>query len=54
MVPRGKVSVTWAGIDGAGPVEWLDLDILPGPDHFLHLEDPSRVNGRIVEFLTAP
>ena len=31
----------------------LEAEILPGVGHFLHLEDPARVNGRIVEFLTA-
>ena len=31
----------------------LEAEILPGLGHFLHLEDPAKVNGRIVEFLTA-
>ena len=31
----------------------LEVEILPGVGHFLHLEDPAKVNGRIVEFLTA-
>jgi len=31
----------------------LDVDVLEGVGHFLHLEDPARVNRRIVEFLTA-
>jgi pimeloyl-ACP methyl ester carboxylesterase len=31
----------------------LDAEILPGLGHFLHLEEPAKVNGRIVEFLTA-
>jgi pimeloyl-ACP methyl ester carboxylesterase len=30
----------------------LDIEVLPGLGHFLHLEDPARVNRRIVEFLT--
>ena len=30
----------------------LEAEILPGLGHFLHLEDPAGVNGRIVEFLT--
>jgi pimeloyl-ACP methyl ester carboxylesterase len=30
----------------------LDLEILPGLGHFLHLEDPAGVNRRIVGFLT--
>jgi pimeloyl-ACP methyl ester carboxylesterase len=30
----------------------LDVEIFPGLGHFLHLEDPPRVNQRIVEFLT--
>jgi pimeloyl-ACP methyl ester carboxylesterase len=30
----------------------LEMEILPGLGHFLHLEDPAGVNGRIVEFLT--
>jgi pimeloyl-ACP methyl ester carboxylesterase len=32
----------------------LDTEIIPGLGHFLHLEDPAKVNGRIIEFLTAP
>ncbi|MEW6476096.1 MAG: alpha/beta hydrolase [Actinomycetota bacterium] len=32
----------------------LDVEILPGVGHFLHLEDRARVNRRIVEFLTTP
>jgi len=31
----------------------LDLEILDGVGHFLHLEDPTRVNRRIIDFLTA-
>jgi pimeloyl-ACP methyl ester carboxylesterase len=31
----------------------LETEILPGLGHFLHLEDPAGVNGRILEFLTA-
>jgi len=31
----------------------LEVEILPGVGHFLHLEDPATVNGRIIEFLTA-
>jgi pimeloyl-ACP methyl ester carboxylesterase/REP element-mobilizing transposase RayT len=31
----------------------LEAEIMPGVGHFLHLEDPAKVNGRIVEFLTA-
>jgi pimeloyl-ACP methyl ester carboxylesterase len=31
----------------------LEVEIFPGLGHFLHLEDPARVNHRIVEFLTA-
>ena len=31
----------------------LDADIIPSVGHFLHLEDPAKINGRIVEFLTA-
>jgi pimeloyl-ACP methyl ester carboxylesterase len=31
----------------------LDAEVLPGVGHFLHLEDPARVNRRIVDFLTA-
>ena len=31
----------------------LDVDVLPGLGHFLHLEDPAGVNRRIIEFLTA-
>lgn len=31
----------------------LEAEILPGLGHFLHLEDPATVNGRIVEFLAA-
>ena len=31
----------------------LDVDVLAGVGHFLHLEDPARVNRRIVGFLTA-
>jgi pimeloyl-ACP methyl ester carboxylesterase len=31
----------------------LEVEILPGVGHFLHLEDPATVNRRIVEFLTA-
>jgi pimeloyl-ACP methyl ester carboxylesterase len=31
----------------------LEAEILPGVGHFLHLEDPATINGRIVEFLTA-
>ncbi|HEV7534096.1 MAG TPA: alpha/beta hydrolase, partial [Acidimicrobiia bacterium] len=30
----------------------VEIDVLDGVGHFLHLEDPVRVNGRIVEFLT--
>jgi pimeloyl-ACP methyl ester carboxylesterase len=30
----------------------LEAEIIPGVGHFLHLEDPAKVNGRIVEFLT--
>jgi pimeloyl-ACP methyl ester carboxylesterase len=30
----------------------LEAEILPGLGHFLHLENPAKVNGRIVEFLT--
>ena len=30
----------------------LEAEILPGVGHFLHLEAPAEVNGRIVEFLT--
>jgi pimeloyl-ACP methyl ester carboxylesterase len=30
----------------------LDVEVLPGLGHFLHLEDPAGVNRRIVEFLT--
>jgi pimeloyl-ACP methyl ester carboxylesterase len=30
----------------------LELEVLPGLGHFLHLEDPAVVNRRIVEFLT--
>jgi len=33
--------------------EGLEVDVLPGLGHFLHLEDPSGVNRRIVEFLQA-
>jgi pimeloyl-ACP methyl ester carboxylesterase len=31
----------------------LEAEMIPGVGHFLHLEDPAGVNGRIVEFLTA-
>jgi pimeloyl-ACP methyl ester carboxylesterase len=31
----------------------LEAEVLPGLGHFLHLEDPGRVNGRIVDFRTA-
>ena len=31
----------------------VDIEILDGVGHFLHLEDPDKVNRRIVEFLTA-
>lgn len=31
----------------------VEAEVYPGLGHFLHLEDPARVNGRIVEFLTA-
>jgi pimeloyl-ACP methyl ester carboxylesterase len=31
----------------------LESEILPGVGHFLHLEDPAGVNGRIVRFLSA-
>ena len=31
----------------------LEVEGLPGLGHFLHLEDPAKVNGRIIEFLTA-
>jgi len=31
----------------------LEAEVLPGVGHFLHLEDPAKVNGRILEFLTA-
>lgn len=30
----------------------LELEIVPGTGHFLHLEDPETVNRRVVEFLT--
>ncbi len=30
----------------------LDVDVLPGLGHFLHLEDPAGVSRRIVAFLT--
>jgi pimeloyl-ACP methyl ester carboxylesterase len=30
----------------------LELEILPGLGHFLHLEDPAGVNSRILRFLT--
>jgi pimeloyl-ACP methyl ester carboxylesterase len=29
----------------------LDAEVLPGLGHFLHVEDPTVVNGRIVDFL---
>ncbi|HVW32221.1 MAG TPA: alpha/beta hydrolase [Acidimicrobiia bacterium] len=32
----------------------LEVEIVPGVGHFLHLEDPARVNRRIVDFVTAP
>ena len=31
----------------------LEVEVLPGLGHFLHLEDPAAVNRRIVEFVTA-
>jgi pimeloyl-ACP methyl ester carboxylesterase len=31
----------------------LEVEIIPGLGHFLHLEDPATVNRRIVEFVTA-
>ena len=31
----------------------IEVEVLPGVGHFLHLEDPTKVNGRIIEFLTA-
>jgi pimeloyl-ACP methyl ester carboxylesterase len=31
----------------------LEVEIMPGVGHFLHLEEPERVNRRIVGFLTA-
>jgi len=31
----------------------LEVEVIPGTGHFLHLEDPATVNRRIVEFLTA-
>jgi pimeloyl-ACP methyl ester carboxylesterase len=31
----------------------VDVHVLPGVGHFLHLEDPAGVNARIVEFLIA-
>ena len=31
----------------------IDVEIVPGVGHFLHLEDPGTVNRRIVDFLTA-
>ena len=31
----------------------VEVEVLSGLGHFLHLEDPAKVNGRIVEFLTA-
>jgi pimeloyl-ACP methyl ester carboxylesterase len=31
----------------------VDVEILPGVGHFLHLEDPGTVNRRIVDFVTA-
>ena len=31
----------------------LDVEVLDGVGHFLHLEDPARINARIVDFLTA-
>ena len=31
----------------------VEVDVLPGVGHFLHLEDPAGINRRIVDFLTA-
>jgi len=30
----------------------LEIEIVPGAGHFLHLEEPAAVNNRIVDFLT--
>ena len=31
----------------------LEVEVFPDLGHFLHLEDPATINGRILEFLTA-
>ena len=33
--------------------EGSDVQIVPGTGHFLHLEQPDEVNGRILSFLTS-
>jgi pimeloyl-ACP methyl ester carboxylesterase len=61
MVQRKQVTVTWAGFEGALPLEVAYLEDGPAdgplavclhgfPDH---APAPARVNRRIVEFLTA-
>ncbi len=42
-----------AGAADALPAPGSRTEVLDGVGHFLHLEDPARVNGLIVDFLTS-
>lgn len=41
-----------AGAEAALPAERSRAEVLDGVGHFLHVEDPDRVNGLVVDFLT--
>lgn len=50
----GCVGVEWAERTvGALPHPASHVEVLDGVGHFLHLEDPDGVGGRIVEFVTS-
>ena len=52
----GCIGAEIVDADAMAPLfpQGVDVEIVPGTGHFLHLEDPARVNGRIVKFLSGP